>query len=326
MFKDLIGIQAPRDIQVREESALETLLKIEDRVVQEYVEKVASSWQEKHDNIYLPLHASLSSALPSYTEQDLQDLLLAKVNNDYNDKETIVLGIYTGVLLHVLTERGEQEEKPTVFTFDLNENEFHYLFYFAKRAGEVTVRKVKGDYTCSFIGSYGGQVEKLVIAQNTGDYAANGAGSYGGTIGTLLITQNNGDHAAQWAGSDGGKIGTLLITRNTGNDAAKWAGSDKGRIDTLLIDRNKGNNAAFLAGIGGGTIGTLLINHNKGNDAAKLAGGNGGKIDTLAFYEAGRNAGEGVKANRIVTGEEALELYGRLMGKMKCLKTGCFPL
>ncbi len=273
MLKDLIGIQGPRDIQVRDKSVLEKLLEVEDRVVKEYVRRVSNYWKENHNNVYLPLHASLSSELPPYTEQDLQALLLAKENNGYNGNEAQVLGIYTGVLLHVLTERCEQEEKSTTFTFDLNENEFHYLFYFAKRAGEVTVRRVKGNYTCSAMGSYGGQVEKLVIEQNTGNNAAGWAGGDKGTIGTLLINHNTGNYAAGGAGSFRGTIGTLLINQNTGNDAAGWAGSD------------------------GGTIGTL------------------------AFYEAGRNAGEDVKADRIVTGEEALELYERLMGEMKCLKT-----
>ncbi len=297
MFNDLKGIQGPRDIKEREESVLEKLLKIEERVVQEYVGKVAVLYKENHDNIYLPLYTSLSSALPSYTEQDLQALIRAKANNGYNDKEAQVLGIYTGVLLHVLTERCEQEKKPTVFTFDLNENEFHYLFYFAKRAGEVTVRRVKGNRTCSLMGSYGGQVEKLVIEQNKGDGAAWSAGNEGGKIGTLLINQNKGNCAAWRAGSDGGKIGTLLINENTGSHAAQWAGSDRGKIGTLLIIQNTGDYVAWSAGRFGG------------------------KIDTLALYQAGRNTGESAEANRIVTGEEALKLYERLMGEMKCLKT-----
>ena len=48
--------------------------------------------------------------------------------------------------------------------------------------------------------------------------------------------------------------------------------------------------------------------------------GSSGKIDTLALYEAGRNAGQDATADRIVTGEEALKLYERLMREMKCLK------
>ena len=293
MFKDLIGIQGARDIKEREESVLERLLKIEERVVQEYVGKVTDSLEKNHEQIYLPLYTSLSSALSSYTEQDLQDLLRAKANNGYNDKEAQVLSIYTGVLLHVVTERCEQEEKSTTFTFDLNENEFHYLFYFAKRAGEVTIRKVKGKKTCSFMGSYGGQVKKLVIEQNTGNYAAGWAGSFRGTIGTLLIKQNTGNYAAYGAGSSEGTIGALLITQNTGYGAVWGAGRYGGTIDTLLITQNKGNYTAQLAGSDGGTIGTL------------------------AFYKAGRSAGKGVEAKRLVKGRTALKLYERLMREMK---------
>ncbi len=242
MFESLKGIQKGRNIQQRPESPLEKLLKIEQEVRQKYAGKVSDSWKQDYDNIYIPMYQSLS--LPDYTEQDLQSLLLAKANNNYPDKEAKVLGMYTGVLLHVLTERVEKEGKKAVFTFDLHGSQFNYLFYFAKRAGEVTVKNVKGNYACSFLASYDGTAEKVVLEGNEGKDAACWAGSTNGNVGTLVIQGNKGDAAAYRAGNDNGNVGTLVIHGNKGDWAAYSAGRNGGKVGTLAL-----YNAGRYAGI-----------------------------------------------------------------------------
>lgn len=248
MLENLKEINSGRKIQAQAESTLEKLLDVETEVNKQYAGKVGEGvWKRVHDCIYLPLYRSLSATLPDYTEQDLQSLLLAKVNYNYNDIAAAqVLGIYTGVLLHVLTERIEKEGKKAVFSFDLCGNRLDFLFHFAKRAGEVTVRNVKGIHLCSYIASYGGKAEKLMIEHTEVDHVAFWAGSYKGQVGTLLIQDNKGYFAASDVGSHRGKVETLLIKNNKGLEAASGAGSNNGKVGTIALYK-AGKNAGYEA-------------------------------------------------------------------------------
>ena len=244
LFDNLKGIEPGRIIEPQKASALEILLETAKEKVKEYEGKVSNTFQERHDNIYHPIYSELQS-LPDFTEHDLQSFLLAQ-SGELPENQTVVRGIYSGVLLHLLTERYEAQEKSTAFTFDLSGQRFDYLFYFAKRAGEVTVKNTVGNDTCSLMGAYNGKVEKLVIENNKGDGAACWAGSDGGNVETILIHENKGNMAASLAGCDGGNVATILIHENEGNEAACWAGSYGGKVETLALYK-AGSNASIGA-------------------------------------------------------------------------------
>ncbi|MBI2668660.1 hypothetical protein HYX14_02345 [Candidatus Woesearchaeota archaeon] len=344
LFDDLKGIQKERDVQERKATTLEQLLQREKEAVTEFAGKFADkSWKEIKSGIYVPLYRSLREIEP-FTAADLQSLVLAKANNNYDKNEAQALGLYTGVLLHLLTERAHKKRRTANIEIDLYENSFSYLFYYAERADTVRVKNVVGTDTCAFMGSYKGQVGTIVISENKGDWAAEWAGSYKGQVGTIVISKNKGDGAAEWAGRDGGQVGTIVISGNKGANAAHRAGSDNGQVGTIVISENKGDWAAhgagsyagkvgtivisenkgdwvaYWAGSDGGKVGTIVISKNEGNGATELVGSDGGRIDTLALYKAGTNPGINATAHKIITGREALELYNQIMQREELRK------
>ncbi len=296
MFDSLRGIKKERDVQERELVALDYLLEREEKVRKEWAGKISDkNVNDIKTDLYSPLYQSCQN-LPSFTASDLQALISAKANNGYDENESRALGLYTSVLLHLLTEREQQQGRRAEVEIDLQGGSFSYLFYFAGMADIVQVKNVVGKCTCAYMGSFGGRVQELYLTDCEGNYAA-------------------------WtAGRNHGKVGTLMISGNKGNWAAIWVGGNSGKVGTLVIDRSKGNHAARRAGSDHGHVGTLVISGNEGDLAASKAGSNNGKIGTLALYNAGMNAGFEAQAERILTGDEALQEYQRIMRRKELLE------
>ncbi len=246
MFDSLRGIRKERDVQERKPVALDYLLEREEKVRKEFpgMMKDISPGRIKKD-VYTPLYRSCQN-LEEFTASDLQTLVSAKANNDYDENESRALGLYTGVLLHLLTEREQQQGREAEVEIDLHGGSFSYLFYFAERADYVQVKNVVGVYTCAYMGSYDGRVQELYIIDCEGNCAAFGAGSHSGEVDTLVISGNKGNNAASCAGSYNGKVGTLVINGNKGVWAATWMGGNSGKVGTLAL-YNAGTNAGFEA-------------------------------------------------------------------------------
>ena len=343
MFEQLKGIEKGREIKNPEKTNFEILLDACDETVKKYTAGTAET-DEQISKKYAKIYGSLKKKLPEFTEQDLTSLIYAKANKEYDGWMHLTLGLCTGVLLHILTERNRKKGKKTKFCIKGHGNKFDYLFYFAKevdeliadyftgknicaniaswngKANKIILNNNKGDNIALDAGSYKGNINTLIIKNNEGDYAAYDAGNNQGNVDNLLISNNRGDRTAANAGSNSGNIGNLLINNNKGDNTAANAGRDKGNIKTLIINNNKGNYMAGNAGSDQGNINTLLINNNKGNNPAWNAGlkGNINKISLNNLT--GENTTEGTEAKQIITGKEALQEYKEIIQLLNSFK------
>ena len=295
MFKELKGIEKEREEKERDNSTVEYLLETCDEVIQEYKTKITEYYTEIHE-VYQAMHKKIEKKLPEYNQQDLTSLIFAKANKEYDKKESAALGLYTGILLHILTKRNSKKGKKTQFYINGRGNKFDYLFYFAKEVDELTIESFTGDNICDSIASYEGKANKITLNNNKGNDTAWNAGGNQGNIKTLIINNNKGNQTAQYAGSDQGNIKTLIINNNKGNNTAYHAGSFQGNINTLIINNNKGNQTAWNAGYTG-NINKIIINNSKGKNIAECA-----------------------EAKQIITGEEALQEYQEIIQLLNSFK------
>lgn len=151
-FDDLGEIDEPRTVQVREKTTLDKLLKIEQRLVTNYKPR-----RGEHFKIYQKLYPQIREELNTFpfTEDDLRSLILTKANSNYCLAESQMLGLYTGMLLHLLTERNQEQGKRTSFYINGNGNRFDYLFLYAQFVDEVIVDNFVGQCICHNIASDG---------------------------------------------------------------------------------------------------------------------------------------------------------------------------
>lgn len=234
LLENLKGIQKERDITVREKTGLEKLLDIESEIVREY-SKRDTRHGDKINEAYLSIYKELKERLKEvdYNEEDLKGLIYAKIDNEYDIKQSIALGLYTGSLLQLLTERNRQKGKRTIFYIDGKGSNFNYLFYFAKEVDNLTVENFSGEHICGEIGSYGGNAGVVLLKGIKGDWTGDGIGSDGGSAGVVLLKDIKGDHAGWGIGSDRGSIGVVLLKDIKGDGAGEKIGSYKGKVGKL---------------------------------------------------------------------------------------------
>ncbi len=257
---------------------IEELLKQESTVIQRCAGIVAAigskngikciSPNRLHSGIYLPLFQTLSQEWledVDYSWKDLSDYILESAKEKLESAESLVRGIYSGCLLHLLTERNKEKKEGTDFCFDGEGKRFDYLFSFAKEVDTLHLKNCRGDGIAGYLGSYGGHLNQLLLTSSKGNALANWVGSYGGHAGTVLAGNNQGDWTAGWAGSESGHVDAVLVVGNEGANAAIHAGSNKGHAGTILVANNEGDNAAGEIGSEGGYAGAALILNNRGD-------------------------------------------------------------
>lgn len=222
MLEELKGINKEREEKGREKSTVEYLLETCNEVIQEYKTKITNNYN-KMQEVYQAMYKKIEKKLPEYNEKDLTSLIFTKANNEHDKKESTALGLYTGILLHILTKRNQKKGKKTQFYINGKGNKFDYLFYFAKEVDELTIESFTGDNICECIASYEGKANKITLNNNKGNYTAWYAGSDQGNINTLIINNNKGNDAAIFAGYDEGNINKIIINNITGENIARGA-------------------------------------------------------------------------------------------------------
>ncbi len=306
---------------------IEELLKLESTAIRRCAVIIAALGQKKgikrispnnlHSAIYLPLFQTLrESWLESvdYSWKDLSDYILESAKEKPEGAESLARGLYSGCLLHILTERNREKKRETAFSFEGEGKNFDYLFSFAQEVDTLHIKNCRGDGIAGYLGSYEGHLDQLLLTGNKGNALANGAGSYGGHAGTVLAGNNQGDWTAGWAGSESGYVDAVLVVGNQGANAAIHAGSYQGHAGTVLVVNNKGDSAAESIGSEKGYAGVVLVLNNRGDfpannvaaegtvelmmivnsigiGAAGWSLGNGGSIDTIV---AAKNEGMAV--------------------------------
>ncbi len=204
------------------------------------------------DDLYPEMYKHVKNELlqdVTFTKEDLDDFLFIQANNNYSDSHSQVLGLYTGCLLELLTERYKAAGLPTSFYFNGDGNIFDYLFVFARNLDEVIVDNFKGDFICSRVASFRkAKANLLMIKDCEGEYIADYAGSCDGQIGLLVAANNQGDEVISNAASFNGEAGTIIAINNESDSSN--VGSDiaasRGKFGFVIALDNRSKNHVCL--------------------------------------------------------------------------------
>ncbi|MBT5022777.1 hypothetical protein HOK51_07795 [Candidatus Woesearchaeota archaeon] len=149
-LKKLHGIK-PKGVKVRPDSKLERLLGVGDLIIKEFAHLRAGRRIASDSLLHLDIRDRLESEYFfnfSFSEADLVDFVHVAAESKYHEVDSFLLGMYSGVLLSLLTERNKQENKRTKIYIDGNKKEFPYLFSYAQYFDELIVENFRGEKIC----------------------------------------------------------------------------------------------------------------------------------------------------------------------------------
>jgi len=201
-----------------------------------------------------------------FKENDLKEFISARSGSIHEGDESIILGFYSGCLLHLLTERNRKKGQKTIFYVNGQGKRFDYLFYHAREVDEVIVDNFVGDYICGEVGRSG----------SSGVYGIKSKSNL------VMVVNCKGEYIAESVGrGDNSYIDSVTVANNVGGFAAEYVGSSHGRVGSVIVSNNKGNFAAYNVGDCGGEVGYVIVINNKGDDAASEVASTGGKCDLV---------------------------------------------
>ncbi len=111
----------------------------------------------------------------------------------HGDEQTKALGLYTGLLAHILTERNDEQGKPTRIHVQGGGIETPYLFYNLRYADEIHVENVRGPHTLTGAASLEGRMNILSFRNVEGDRVGQEIAVKRGEVGSLLFDSVEGD-------------------------------------------------------------------------------------------------------------------------------------
>jgi len=241
LFPKLLGIQKHREVVERPQTSLEKLLDIEVEITRRYAAELQGKyvWDSRREYDMLVKELQERTAQLPYTARDLEDLVHAKINTDYNDSRQMALGLFSGALLDILTQRNRREGKETTVKVNGNDGKFNYLFAYARNADSIDVENFEGDYVCFRLGSFGGEVKKAAAKNIKGNWTLAGAGINKGSVKTITAHDITGDFTLWSAGSYEGSVKTITAYDITGNWTL-WGAGSNGSVGSIKYRNLKG--------------------------------------------------------------------------------------
>jgi hypothetical protein len=230
LLPGLNGIEKEREvIPVENKTSLEGLINISDAFVKMYQEKSADHYADEiYDQMYKVLHENEIT----FAEQDLMDFIDATSGK----KNTQVIGLFTGALLHRLTEVNRQAYKKTRIYIDGKGKKYDYLFSHCKEADEVIVENLERNFICQGIAQKGHA--SLIYLSNMSGFAIGANIGNCGKVDTLILANNNGTYV----GSDlfaNGSANFILVMNNRGMGIADYPMTSNS-IDAIAFINNQG--------------------------------------------------------------------------------------
>ncbi len=207
-----------------------------------------------------------------YTEEDIKSFIFANINRKLTEDEAKVLGLYTGCLLSILTDKNKAQNKPTKLYIDGGGARFDYLFHSARHVDELIVDNFEGISPCNGVGE-DGYANLVAITNCKGDNIGIELGA-NGKLGLVILVNNEDDEGSITAASKKGNADMYLIYNNESAYSTASNISDDGSIYLLFFPQSEnGDVIAHSENYGDGL--DLLLNEFGRNRSSKK------KIETL---------------------------------------------
>lgn len=194
------------------------------------------------------------------TELSLKDFVNVNFDSSYCVDEKIILGIFTGCLLTLLTEYNRREKKRTRVVIDGHGRGFDHLFSCARYVDELVLKNLKGSRICSNVASHNGKANAIVIDGVKGEEVLIEAGGLGGRIKGISLTNCSGDRNLSSIGFSAGQVGTIIAKNNIGSLLCSGLAVNGGKAGSLIIADHVGELTGYLMGIGGKIENAIFLN------------------------------------------------------------------
>jgi len=317
LFPKLLGIQKHREVVERPQTSLEKLLEIEVEITKRYAAEVQGKgiWDLKPYYEMLAKELQERTAQLPYTARDLEDLVHTKINSSYNDSRQIALGLLTGALLDILTQRNRRKGKETVVKVNGNDGKFSYLFAYARNADSIDVENFEGNNICLYLGSFGGEVKKALAKNIKGNNTLAYAGSYKGSVGSIEARSIKGDLTLVNTGSNKGSVKAITAHDITGDWTLADAGRNKGSVKSITAHDITGDYTLEFAGRNKGSVKSITAHDITGDYTLANAGINKGSVKAITAHDitgnwtlwcAGSNGSVGSIKYKNLRGKEVL--------------------
>ncbi|MCX6710243.1 MAG: hypothetical protein NTV63_04830 [Candidatus Woesearchaeota archaeon] len=282
-FDELSGIEL-REKAGQDKNALEKILEICDYLcrntseVYRYLFDTMNSDSEFYSHVRS--FALSKTRNIDFNEKDICDFIIAK-SYEKQEKEGVI-GLFSGVLLDILTERNRKQKKKTIIKIDGKGAKFSYLFYGARNFDEIYLSNFNGRYICAKIGSEGrGGIAAL--SRIDGSYTGESAGAFSGGIDALIVNSATDNELCSKIGFSGGKAGLVLIS----NSKAFLAGSSiarDGSAGMIVLNQIISEHIGDYIGEGG-HVKKLAMNSLSGSYVGRNIGTNNGEVSEIALRD-----------------------------------------
>ncbi|MBW3017852.1 hypothetical protein KY325_01700 [Candidatus Woesearchaeota archaeon] len=264
MFEDLKGIEKGREEKTRE-YVLEHLIEAEKEISAELLPHFKTMLRS---GLRAEMHKKLKNKLKDigFNETDLKNYIYANANRDNEINPARVLGMYTGCLLTLLTQRNKEENKETLFYINGKGNNFPYLLTHVEEFDAVVVDNFKGDRICEGIGRLG--KAGFVAVKNIKGTEILHAAAHAGNIDLILAYDLEGDASLWNIASYDGNAG-IAAARKIKGDRLMWdlaEGNQNPRI-ALVVGDNIVGDMPFVKvtdRIGNGQVNKILYGWQRG--------------------------------------------------------------
>jgi len=300
MFDKLKGIEKEREEKERENNIAYLIGFGESIIEHQYLtlkerEPPALMFNEIPKEIYNTIYRTAKAELPDFTGKDIEQFI-RKADTKQDKARSKLLGMYSGCLLQILTERNREKKERTRLYFNGQGKHFSYLFSFTDKFDELIVDGFKGENICSnmrcgnkkgiLVGlnlegdrlmHHNGEEDciSMIIAKNIKgkDYSV-GANGREGEIGLILAQNISGKGPFIYTAVTGGKAGFVFAENITGNGFMQFSGVDEGKIDLIYARNISGKRPLYRAGTSefqddvdydAGDIGIILYDNITGN-------------------------------------------------------------
>ncbi len=260
LFQEFIDTEV-RDEVPQEKSPLEIILEVEEKIIEKYKNAKRGYKSDKEEPFYINIRRDTKKQLQriQLSSEILQTYLDARENTEQN-QESEVRGVYSGVLLELACENE--------LSVSLNGKGrmWKYLFTHVKKAKNVTLENIQGDFMILYAGSYGGHIENILVKNSINcNHLLDGVGSergfaknihieniqgygtlmdaasYSGHVENVCVRKIKGYRTLYSAACWNGEIKNIIVTDIIGNDSLAGLASDKGLAKNIVVGNIQGH-------------------------------------------------------------------------------------
>ncbi|MBI5393584.1 hypothetical protein HZA96_06985 [Candidatus Woesearchaeota archaeon] len=233
-------------------SSLETLVSVGNEITQNYLSQLSYySFNKEYSDenlhfLYKTIYKDLLNRdLTFFSEDDIAKLITLKSSAGSSNP---VFALYTSALLHILTEKNEQQGKRTIM--HLKDVTMDYLFHYVQKADVIILENCKGNEVLACAGSYGGSVNTIILkhfgetGKNSSDVLSNIA-SHNGSVNSVILYDVKGSVVASGMASNHGKVNLLLADSVDSFMFGSNICKQYGAMDLCYLNRISGDTYLF---------------------------------------------------------------------------------